>query len=284
VAAKHATVLKLEGKSVRGQTTLLGIVLAIASISRADYSITGHPSDFESRVVLTPTGPSGDYDPSNSTSNISIRTGVAGGANNKVYADSIFFFKLPILQSGESITAANLRLTELADPANGPPTINADLWAIGYDNRALPGNSAADSQAYFFNGPLDPNPGIGPGAIRALIQDNFLIPSDVINTGGAPVNHDTTQAGDTALLNYIQGLYANPSIIPGTTSVILRLNYDDAAYAPVFATTANHYTIASGDSPANRPTLTLTTQLVPEPQLIALLAAAPLLIRRRFAR
>ena len=267
---------------MRGQALFAAIlVLSTEHLLRADYSITGHASDFEARAVLNATGNSGDYDPSNSTTNNSIRTGVAGGSTNKVYANSIFFFKLPVLQPGESITAANLRLTELADPANGPPTINADLWAIGYTNVATPLNGPAESQSYYFNGPLDPNPGIGSGAARTLIQDNFLTPTDVINTGGSPVPHDTSNAGDAALLAYIQSLYANPNAIPGTTSLILRLNYDDAAYSPVFATTPNHYTIASADNNANKPTMTLSTQQVPEPASLMILAGFALLFSRR---
>jgi hypothetical protein len=266
---------------VRGQYVAAILLLFCAALVRADYSVTGHAADFEARVALNTSGASGDYDPANSTTNNNIRTGVAGGSNNKVYANSIFLFKLPVLQSGESVSGANLRLTELADPANGPPTINADLWAIGYDNRTLPGNGPTESQSYFFNGVLDANPGIGAGASRMLIQDNFLTPTDVINTGGAPVAHDTNNSADTALLAYIQSLYANPNIIPGTTSLILRLNYDDAAYSPVFGTTPNHYTIAAADNAANKPTLTLSTQQVPEPHTITLLAAALLMLLPR---
>ena len=261
----------------------LVLIFCFAPSAFADYSIPSHLSDFESRVSLTTTSPSGDFDPGNSVSNTSLRVGVAGGANNKVYANAIFFFKLPILQTGETLTNANLRVTELADPANGPPTINADLWALGYTITATPLNNPAESQAYYFNGPLDPNSGIGPGAIRALIQDNFLIPTDVIGTGGPSAAHDTNNPGDAALLTYIQSLYTNPNIIPGTTSLILRLNYDDAAYSPVFATTPNHYTLFSADNATSKPTLTLSTQLVPEPNAIALLAAAALLLSRRRA-
>jgi len=264
------------------QARIWGILgfLVFCTLARADYTITGHPADFESRVALGATGPTGDFDPSNSVTNTSIRVGVAGGANNKVYANAIFFFKLPILQSGESLTSANLRLTELSDPANGPPTINADLWAIGYTNSATPLNNAAESQSYYFNGPADPNPGIGLGAVRALIQDNFLTPTDVINTGGAPIAHDTNNSGDAALLIYIQSLYTNPNTIPGSTSLILRLNYDDAAYSPVFATTPNHYTLASADNASSKPTLSLTTQLIPEPSTLALLTTILLFLRR----
>jgi hypothetical protein len=272
---------------VRGQNlvaAILSVLLTTTAFSRADFSITSHPSDFESRVSLTPTGSSGDYDPSNSVSNTSLRIGVAGGATNRVYANGVFFFKLPILQSNETITAANFRVTELADPANGPPAINADLWAVGYDNRNLPGDGPAESQAYFFNGPADPNPGVGAGTTRALLQDNFLTPADVIGTGGASVSHDTNPAGDAAILAYLQALYANPAVIPGATSVILRLNYDDAAYAPTFGTTVNHYTLAASENAANKPTLTLTTQQIPEPHSLALLAAAFLFSKRRRPR
>ncbi len=262
---------------------VLVLVFCITTLVHADYTITGHPSDFESRVALGATDPTGDFDPSNSITNTSLRVGVAGGSNNKVYANAIVFFKLPILQAGENLTAANLRVTELADPANGPPTINADLWALGYTITATPLNNPAESQAYYFNGPLDPNPGVGTGAIRTLIQDNFLIPTDVIGTGGPSAAHDTNNPGDAALLTYIQSLYTNPNIIPGTTSLILRLNYDDAAYSPVFATTPNHYTLFSADNATSKPTLTLSTQLVPEPNAIALLAAAALLLSRRRA-
>jgi len=269
---------------VRGYAIILSIILSVGSFCRADYSIIGHPSDFEARVALDATGPNGDYDPSNSITNSSLRVGLSGGSNNRVYGNAILFFKLPVLQTNETLTAANFRVTELADPANGPPAINADLWAIGYDNRTLPANGPLESQSYLFNGPLDPNPGVGAGATRSLIQNNFLTPTDVINTGGAPISHDTNPAADTALLAYIQNLYANPNIIPGATSLILRLNYDDATYAPTFGTPVNHYTIASAENVSNKPTLTLTTQLVPEPQFITICVSALLLMSRRLKR
>ena len=257
------------------------LFLCFSTCALADYTVIGHPSDFESRISLNATGPTGDYDPSNSTSNSQLRIGVSGGLNMRVYGNAILFFKLPILQAGETLTSANLRVTELADPTNGPPTINADLWAIGYDNRAVPPNAAADSEAYFFNGPLDANPGVGTGAARTLLQDNFLVPADVIGTGGQPVPHDTNASADASLLAYIQSLYANPNIIPGTSSLVLRLNYDDATYAPVFGTVPNHYTIASADNPANKPTLTIGTQAVPEPASILFVATTALLLARR---
>src|SRR5207237_8623013 len=56
----------------------LALFLLFSSPSLADYSISGHPSDFEARVSLNATGPSGDYDPANSTTNSNLRIGVAG--------------------------------------------------------------------------------------------------------------------------------------------------------------------------------------------------------------
>src|SRR5688500_6436325 len=128
-----------EGKPVSARNLcipFMAVLVSACNLAFADYTITGHPSDFERRVSLGPSGPTGDYDPSNSTTNNSLRIGVAGGSNNRVYGNAALFFKLPVLQPGENITSANFRVTELADPANGPPTINADLWAIGYTNAA----------------------------------------------------------------------------------------------------------------------------------------------------
>jgi hypothetical protein len=271
-----------------GQVVVVFLVfIALTRQALGDYTVTSGVSDFEARVVLGPSGPTGDYDPGGSVNTTSLRIGTSGGVNNRVYGNALMFFKLPVLQPGETITGANFRVMEFADPVHGNVTINADLWALGYVNDPVPLNNAAESQRYFFNGPVDANPGVGTGAIRSLIQDNFLVPADVIDTGGAPEPHDTNAAGDVSLLGYIQSLYANSNVIPGTTSVILRLNYDDATFAPVFATPVNHYTIGSGENSTGglSPTLTLTTT-VPEPASLAIacLGAVALLIRRRAAR
>ena len=191
-------------------------------------------------------------------------------------------FQLPVLASGESITGASLKLTELVDAAAGSPAANADLWAIGFDNNNPPLNSATESQNYFFNGSADANAGIGAGAARTLIQDNFLVPTDVI-LSGSPAAHQTDVTGSGNLLAYIQSLYANPNVVPGTTNLLLRLNFDSDSYAPTSATGANRYMLGSADNTDTnvQPTLTLTTRQVPEPAVLSIFGSAMLLLNRR---
>jgi len=194
-------------------------------------------------------------------------------------------FQLPALAPGETITGASLKLTELVDASAGSPAANADLWAIGYDDRNPP-LSDVQSQTYFFNGSSDTNPGYSSGATRMLIQDNFLVPSDVLLTG-SPANHQTDATGSGNLLAYIQSLYSNPHVTPGLSSLILRLNYDSDSYAPTSATAANRYMLGSADNTDTTvlPTLTLTTQQVPEPIALSVFGSAILLLnlRRRSA-
>ncbi|HEV8291883.1 MAG TPA: hypothetical protein VGP94_08150, partial [Tepidisphaeraceae bacterium] len=186
--------------------------------------------------------------------------------------------------AGETITGASLKLSELADTAAGDPAANADLWGIGFDNNNPPLNSATESQNYFFNGSADANAGVGTGAVRALIQDDFLTHTDVFLTG-TPVAHQTDTTGSANLLAYIQSLYANPNVVPGTSNVILRLNFDSDTYAPTSGTGANRYSLASADHTDTTvlPTLTITTQQVPEPAVLIVFGSTILLlsIRRR---
>jgi hypothetical protein len=260
---------------------LLGI-LAIQSATLADYSITSSKSDFEPRVGLSSTGPNGVYTTTPSTTATNLRIGISGGSTNRVYGNAAYMFQLPVLAPGETIAAASLKLTELVDSAAGTPAANADLWAIGFDNTNPPLDNATESQNYFFNGSVDSNAGIGTGALRTLIQDNFLIPTDVI-LAGSPAAHQTNAAGSATLLAYINSLYANPNVIPGTSNLIVRLNFDGDSYAPVSATAANRYMLGSADNTDTTvlPTLTLTTQQVPEPAALSVFGSAILLLNLR---
>jgi hypothetical protein len=256
--------------------------LSIGSAAWADYSIVSSRSDFEPRVGLNATGPNGVYTTTNSTTANNIRIGVSGGATNRVYGNGAFMFQLPALAPGETITGASLKVTELVDSAAGDPAANADIWVIGFDNNNPPLNSATESQNYLFNGSVDSGAGFGTGAVRTLIQDNFLTHTDVI-LSGSPANHQTDATGSANLLAYIQSLYANPNVIPGTTNVILRLNYDSDTYAPTSATGANRYMLGSADNTDTtvQPVLTLTTQQVPEPAAIGIFGSAMLFLSIR---
>ena len=257
-------------------------VLGISSAAFADYSIVSSKSDFEPRVGLGASGPNGVYTTTPSVTANNLRIGISGGSTNRVYGNAAYMFQLPVLAPGETITGASLKLTELVDAAAGTPAANSDLWAIGFDNSNPPLNSATESQNYFFNGSADANAAIGTGATRTLIQDNFLVPTDVI-LAGSPANHNTNASGSANLLAYIQSLYANPNVVPGTTSLILRLNYDSDTYAPTSATAANRYMLGSADNTdlTVQPVLTLTTQQVPEPMALGIFSGALVMLGMR---
>ena len=255
--------------SARQSGLCLISMLAIQSAALADYSVVSSKSDFEPRVGLSSTGPNGVYTTTPSTTASNLRIGISGGSTNRVYGNAAYMFQLPALVPGESITVATLKLTELVDASGGSPAANADLWAIGFDNNNPPLNSATESQSYFFNGSVDANAGIGASASRILLQDNFLVPTDVI-LAGSPAAHQTDVTGSGNLLAYIQSLYSNPNVVPGTTNLILRLNFDSDSYAPTSATGANRYMLGSADNTDTnvQPTLTLSTQQVPEPAVL----------------
>src|SRR2546423_6599299 len=133
------------------------VVLVLGSAALADYAVSSAKADFEPRQALFTTAT--PFDPGPSGGATSVRVGVSGGASNRVYTTSAFLFQLPILQPGEIITGASLRLTELVDASAGNPAANADIWAIGFDNNNPPLNSATESQLYYFNGSNDSNAG-----------------------------------------------------------------------------------------------------------------------------
>ena len=257
------------------------VVLSAGVASAATMTIPSLPQDFEPRVSLV----NGSYAPGPSTTAASVRVGVSGANSNRTYTNSLFFLPLPALRPGEIVSAASFGFTNLPETSTSAvaPMANADLYALGFVNENPPLNGEAQSTAYFFNGPLDTGAGVGGPAVgRQLIQDNLLVPADsAVGSAGA---RETNAAGDAALLNYIRGLYAARPIngmVPGTSSLLLRLNYDTDAVFDA-ATVANRYTIISADAAADRPTLTLETTLIPEPGAAGLgLGAAVMMLGRR---
>jgi hypothetical protein len=259
---------------------LAGVALSIAlggTTARAAI-ITGSASDFEPRIRTGGTQTAeGPYDPGPSRTEVRVRT----GQQLNFQISSAYFFQLPAV-APSAITSANLILTSVADTAATAvlPTFNADLVALGFVNTQPPGNLTADSQRYFFfgaEGATDAAAGEN-GAARQLIQDNFLVPPDFIALGGASVPHGTSDAADAALLGYIQGLYANPAFMPGSSYLVLRLNADAAAAS---ASTTMRYTTATAESTAveTRPVLDLA--YVPEPSTGAFVVVAAIGLLRR---
>jgi hypothetical protein len=223
-------------------------------------TIFSHPSDFEPRFQTGGTIPAaGPYSPGPSTTAVSLRIGF----QSNFQITSAFFFQMPALAPGETFGGASFAVGELPDSATTAvtPNHNADLVGLGFTNVDPPANSAAEGQSYFYlgEGALD------FGAGRQLIQNNFLVPSSFIPNGGTASIKTSDAGGEASLLGYVNNLYANPSFVPGSSYMILRLNPDTMG-----DTGTKRYTVGSGENldPTLRPTLTLT--VVPEPSAIAL--------------
>jgi hypothetical protein len=204
---------------------------------------------------------------------------------------SLYFFQLPALGPGESLSSAVFSVGRLPDSATSAtaPTFNADLYALGVVNSVS--KTAADAEKFFYLGNTAQSslPAGGPtvGGSVSRVVDDFLRPNDFIANGGAASGGPNM--GD--LTTYVQNLYADPAangFTPGTSYLVLRLN-PDADTLPTTGTqrytTAFQGTAANGGAGTaeNRPLLTLTTTAVPEPASagVLLVGAAALLGRRR---
>jgi hypothetical protein len=256
------------------RASMLFLAVAIAPWASGQTIINGSASDFEPRLrtggTITTAGP---YDPGPSITATSLRVGF----QTNFQITSAYYFKLPVLAPGESINSAHFSTSELIDSAvtAATPGFNADLIAIGFTNFDPPNNSADESRAYYFVGQVPPGP--------SLIQDNFLVPADFIpDIPPAPSSalKGTDSRGDAALLSFINSLYAgmpDNDFLPGTSSLILRLNPDITSSAGTV-----RYTVASAET-TGAPLPKLALNVVPEPGAMALLAGMGclLLVRRR---
>jgi hypothetical protein len=227
----------------------------------------------------------------NATARVGHQSNFNGaGANPPGGIEPVYFFQLPALPAGETLTGATFSVGRLADSAASAvtPTFNGDLYALGVIDAI--GKGAADAQKFFYlgNSAQGSLPAGGPtvGGSVSRLADNFLVPADFIANGGS-----ASASPNTAnVTSYIQNLYANPGangFTPGTSYLVIRIN-PDADSVPVTGT--QRYTLAwqgtagngGAGTPENRPLITLTTAAVPEPMGAALFAISAIgLLRRR---
>jgi hypothetical protein len=238
--------------------TLLALFASAAVPARA-VSIISSGSDFEPRFNYT----TNSFDPGPSTTASNLRTGFQANFN----LTSAYFFKLPALSPGQAITGADFAITELADTSTSAvtPGFNGDLYALGTTTVDPPANGVTESTNYYFIGS-------GPAPTgTVVIQDNFLVPADFIPVGGSNAVKSTNAVGDAALLAYIKTLYLNQGtngFVPGTSSLILRMNPDAGVAAGV-----QRYSAASANNITPGVMLpTLTLNIVPEPSSVAILS------------
>jgi PEP-CTERM motif len=236
---------------------LMATLCACVSNRVQAATINGSPSDFEARSTTA-----GLFDPANSTNAVSLR---AGYQNGFIGLSPVYFFQMPGLSAGQSVSSATFSLSVLPEATTGTtPNHNADLVALGFTNVDPPRNTATEGQSYFY---------VGQGAAdtvsgHMLIQDNFLVPSDFVPSGGTAIRKNTDGVASGALGAYINGLYTDPTFVPGTSYLILRVNPDLSG-----DTGTKRYTLGSAQNAtaAFRPTLDLSLTPVPEPSTIALL-------------
>jgi len=276
-------------------SALAGAVASVVSLAAraAVVPIQDSIDDFESQR-RSDTGVYIASENFNTGSRVGFQSNFNGaGANPPGGISSLYFFQLPALAPGESLSGAVFSVGRLPDSATTAttPSFNADLYALGVVNSVS--KTAADAEKFFYLGNTAQSslpaggPTVGGGVSRVV--DDFLRPGDFIANGGAASGGPNT--GD--LTTYVQNLYANPAangFTPGTSYLVLRLN-PDADTLPTTGTqrytTAFQGTATNGGAgtPENRPLLTLTTTAVPEPASAGvLLVGAGALLRRRRSR
>ncbi len=166
------------------------------------------------------------------------------------------------------------------------PTFNADLYALGFlAAAATPTVADAENYWYFGNTPQASLPGTAgaapiSGSVDRIIDD-FLVPTDFVANGGT----ETLKTGDIS--SYIQSLYSDPvgnGFTPGSSYLVVRVT-PDADSAPTVGT--QRYSLSNqgvvNPNGENRPTITLNTEVVPEPSCFVLLCMGlcGLIVRRR---
>jgi hypothetical protein len=221
--------------------------------------------------------------------------------------DALYFFKLPALPAGQTVSTATFSVSELKTTTGAVPTFNVDLYGVGYDRNDPPANdnpesgygsggvaSAMIAPAFFYTGPNQTGATGAGGLPISRIADDLFTSADFNN---ATANGNTAKTTDGAisspLAQYIQAIYDHASYVPGGY-LLLRLTPDAAndsvtgtmryqfPYAPTTGSMGTTY------DPATYGTVTspqIDVTFVPEPGSFAVAGVAAVgLLRRRRAK
>ena len=281
--------------AVRALCAGIGLFVAAVGIPAlaAPLDITSSVADYEPRLTRATGTGSGEglaIDPAIDTPSDALNLRIGG--QNRFRIGSAYFFALPALAPGGSISNASLSFTQIGDTATSganTPQFNADLRVVGITQDILvsndPDNPQVDptvnrdlSALLYHDAEDDARAPIGTALPRLEIQDNFLAPNQYIANGGTIATRTTDAAAGALLAGYLSSLYA--AGVPANSFLIVTLNPD----APPNDLVTNRYQVASAnatDAAQVKPTLTI--EVVPEPGAAGVLAvaAAALLARRR---
>ncbi len=197
------------------KSATLAFILAVQLLPaiHAQTSITGSIADYE----LAPGPVLG------STTATTTRAGASNAASNPGLRNLVYIFALPAAPSGQVVTSAKLSFTYVSK--SGTPTLNADLWGIGFQAsttpilKALSANTDSDG---------------------VKVQNNVIEPTTALGR---------ITSGNFA--SYLHEFYlANPGYTGGTYS-FFRLNGDASS------TSAIGYNCAMANNAGNEPVLTL---------------------------
>ena len=267
-------------------------VLGMGSAAQAAI-ITSSVADYEPRMTR-PTGstPGTGFAIDTNIDTPSDAAELRIGGQDRFKFTAAFFYELPALAPGETIANANLRFVQRAQSSTLTPSFNVDLRALGITQdiavendpdttgqAPTVGTTLRSTDILYSESDTDLRPGIGTTLGRLELQDNFLVPADVIQAGGTAVPRESDAVADALLTTYLNALYAEG--VPAGSFLIVTLNPDAAPGD----TQTNRFGVAAANSAtvADRPVLSFDIVAVPEPTTLGLFAAGglALLARRR---
>lgn len=173
----------------------------------------------------------------------------------------VMAFQLPTLPAGSVFTAASF--TDQLASFSGTPAFNVDMYGL-----SRVASEATILGTDYYAGTLD------SGA--TLIQDNILTPSTPVRgTQAWPyLSFTTNTSANTALINFLNTMYANGA--NAGKYVFIRLSPDIASMPT--GNNAYNITSANAGNSFEIPTITYTSEVVPEPASVGILAGSGLLL------
>jgi hypothetical protein len=189
--------------------------------------------------------------------------GISGssGDSSRTQNNAIYFFELPALSAGETVTTANLSILYLDKVVStGGLNFNLDVWGLGF----VSSPTLNADWLHFAN--TDGAAGVGVSD-RVKIEDNILTSSSP-DPDFTSVLINTSSTGDLAVASFINSLYSHGAV--AGEFAVFRMN-PDAHQNPDGPNGTPGYTIGFSENAGPTPTLSLNTTVIPEPTAMGVL-------------